>query len=37
MVGVGDKLKITKVETRLIKPRWLLLKSLCQDPVSLGV
>jgi galactonate dehydratase len=25
-VGVGDKLKITKVETRLIKPRWLFLK-----------
>src|ERR1041385_3351878 len=26
MIGVGDKLKITKVETRLIKPRWLFLK-----------
>ncbi|MBI4327868.1 MAG: galactonate dehydratase [Chloroflexi bacterium] len=26
MVGVGDKLKITKVETQLIKPRWLFLK-----------
>ena len=26
MVGIGDKLKITKVETQLIKPRWLFLK-----------
>src|SRR2546427_2544696 len=26
MIGVGDKLKITKVETRFIKPRWLFLK-----------
>jgi galactonate dehydratase len=25
-VGVSDKIKITKVETRLIKPRWLFLK-----------
>jgi galactonate dehydratase len=25
-VGVGDKLKITKVETQLIKPRWLFLR-----------
>src|SRR6266581_1063404 len=26
MIGIGDKLKITKVETQLIKPRWLFLK-----------
>src|SRR4030095_12240775 len=26
MIGVGDKLKITKVETFLVKPRWLFLK-----------
>jgi len=26
MVGAGDKLKITKIETQLIKPRWLFLK-----------
>src|SRR5262245_61357967 len=26
MVGVGDKLKITKLETFLVKPRWLFLK-----------
>src|SRR6266581_3790725 len=26
MIGVGDKLKITKVETLLVKPRWLFLK-----------
>src|SRR2546429_7824845 len=26
MIGVGDKLKITKVETILVKPRWLFLK-----------
>jgi galactonate dehydratase len=26
MVGVGDKLKITKVETLFVKPRWLFLK-----------
>jgi galactonate dehydratase len=26
MIGVGDKLKITRVETRLIKPRWLFLQ-----------
>src|SRR5262245_58023159 len=25
-IGVGDKLKITKVETFLVKPRWLFLK-----------
>src|SRR5215470_13614283 len=23
MIGIGDKLKITKVETFLVKPRWL--------------
>ena len=26
MIGLGDKLKITKVETFLVKPRWLFLK-----------
>jgi galactonate dehydratase len=26
MIGIGDKLKITKVETFLVKPRWLFLK-----------
>ena len=26
MIGVGDKLKITKVETFMVKPRWLFLK-----------
>src|SRR5438552_4896821 len=26
MIGVGDKLKITKVETMFVKPRWLFLK-----------
>src|SRR5216683_3674555 len=26
MIGVGDKIKITKVETLLVKPRWLFLK-----------
>src|SRR5437867_1490758 len=26
MIGIGDKLKITKVETQLIQPRWLFLK-----------
>src|SRR6266704_6144733 len=26
MIGIGDKLKITKVETIFIKPRWLFLK-----------
>src|SRR4051812_19211178 len=26
MIGVGDKLKITKVETLFVKPRWLFLK-----------
>jgi galactonate dehydratase len=26
MVGAGDKLKITKVETQLIKPRWLFVR-----------
>jgi galactonate dehydratase len=26
MIGVGDKLKITKVETIFVKPRWLFLK-----------
>ena len=26
MIGLGDKLKITKVETILVKPRWLFLK-----------
>src|SRR3989475_8837756 len=26
MIGVGDKLKISKVETILVKPRWLFLK-----------
>src|ERR1043166_7941277 len=26
MIGLGDKLKITKVETLLVKPRWLFLK-----------
>jgi galactonate dehydratase len=26
MVGVGDKLKITKLETLFVKPRWLFLK-----------
>src|SRR3954454_6215566 len=26
MIGAGDKLKITKVETILVKPRWLFLK-----------
>jgi galactonate dehydratase len=26
MIGVGDKLKITRVETFLVKPRWLFLK-----------
>src|SRR6266516_4281364 len=25
-IGIGDKLKITKVETFLVKPRWLFLK-----------
>src|SRR5206468_8246096 len=25
-IGLGDKLKITKVETFLVKPRWLFLK-----------
>jgi galactonate dehydratase len=26
MIGIGDKLKITKVETIFVKPRWLFLK-----------
>ena len=26
MIGIGDKLKITRVETFLVKPRWLFLK-----------
>ena len=26
VIGVGDKLKLTKVETFLVKPRWLFLK-----------
>src|ERR1051325_1116961 len=26
VIGIGDKLKITKVETFLVKPRWLFLK-----------
>src|SRR5437879_12533067 len=26
MIGLGDKLKITKVETIFVKPRWLFLK-----------
>src|SRR5881628_1549812 len=26
MIGIGDKLKITKVETFMVKPRWLFLK-----------
>src|ERR1043165_1323452 len=26
IIGIGDKLKITKVETLLVKPRWLFLK-----------
>src|SRR6266498_3037341 len=26
MIGVSDKLKITKVETFMVKPRWLFLK-----------
>ena len=26
MIGIGDKLKITKVETFFVKPRWLFLK-----------
>ena len=26
MVGVGDKLRITKLETMLVQPRWLFLK-----------
>ena len=26
MIGIGDKLKITKVEPFLVKPRWLFLK-----------
>src|SRR5213594_1671639 len=26
MIGLGDKLKITKVETFMVKPRWLFLK-----------
>src|SRR5438045_2865259 len=26
MIGIGDKIKITKVETIFVKPRWLFLK-----------
>jgi galactonate dehydratase len=26
MIGIGDKLKVTKLETFLVKPRWLFLK-----------